>query len=536
MDVSFPVGGPTASHDLTPEDCERLPGLVAGVLATVPPVDGLLRVLAAMEREVNPTLAVAVFESVVWRIDVHHYWVWFRVSRFYVALGPARQDAAFFTAAMAAQMQPDWLSSTQPFCDLFRILSRRGRNRDAIDLFLHEMDLHPAHPAAEPHEIQALLGAEARTLTGEAAATPQPGSRRNHRVVEAEQPKPFTCPVFGGAMPYSLLPLADPLPRAAIDVAELPDAELLICDNGTVVHDRDGCLHTDLCVSAFPELVRRRVDRLEQAGQAIERHEADAAVVILDRFAHQNLCHFLLDQITRLALYQRAGVETDRVLVVGPELPMEFQRRIIARAGVTRTLGTGRIARVKVRRLWVSTNCRDLEHAAHRGAGWAVDFARTTLGGRGERGWRRLYISRADSNVRQVVNEADIVRLLEPLGFEVIVPGRMTYEAQLATFRQASHVIAAHGAALAHIVLCPPGAHVLEMFNPVYGTPAYAMQAAACGLHYAALVARDAHSDAPEWNDPALADVSRGQHGPRNLRVDVDALRAYLASIDLDAG
>jgi capsular polysaccharide biosynthesis protein len=184
-----------------------------------------------------------------------------------------------------------------------------------------------------------------------------------------------------------------------------------------------------------------------------------------------------------------------------------------------------------VRRLWVSTNCRGLEHAGHRGSVWPVAFAREILGGRGEHGWRRLYISRADASARNVVNEAELVALLDANGFDVIVPGRMAYEAQVSAFRQASHVISTHGAALAHIVLCPPGAHVLEMFNPLYGTAAYAMQAAACGIRYAAMTARDGISDAPEWNDPARQDVSQSIHGPRSLRVDLDAMRSYLATV-----
>ena len=104
---------------------------------------------------------------------------------------------------------------------------------------------------------------------------------------------------------------------------------------------------------------------------------------------------------------------------------MPAQREMLRRAGVTAYLGTDRIARVRARRLWVSCNCRSLYHAAHLGAGWAIEFIHQTLGGRGSKGWRRLYLSRADAAVRHVVNENEVVALLEPRGFEVIMPGRM---------------------------------------------------------------------------------------------------------------
>jgi len=72
---------------------------------------------------------------------------------------------------------------------------------------------------------------------------------------------------------------------------------------------------------------------------------------------------------------------------------------------------------------------------------------------------------------------------------------------------------------------------VLEMFHPLYGTSAYAMQAAACGIHYAAMVARDWESDAPHWNNPALADVSTSKFLERHIRVDLETLSRYLATV-----
>jgi capsular polysaccharide biosynthesis protein len=186
---------------------------------------------------------------------------------------------------------------------------------------------------------------------------------------------------------------------------------------------------------------------------------------------------------------------------------------------------------VRARRLWVSGNCRALVHPAHLGAAWALDFVRQTLGGQGRKGWRRLYLSRADAGGRRVANEEEVMALLEPHGFEAIVPGRMSYDAQLAAFRHASHVIGAHGAALTHLVLCPPGAHVLEMFHPLYGTCAYAAQAEAAGVRYAALVARDWDSDTPYWNDPAVHAGTPSRFGDRHIRVDIDTLSRYLATV-----
>ncbi len=307
--------------------------------------------------------------------------------------------------------------------------------------------------------------------------------------------------------------------RAEIDVAELADGELLICNDSVVVRAADGAIHPELSVGDFPELVAGRL--LEpQGGEAVEQHAVDEAVLILDAFPPPNLCHFLFDQISRLELYRRAGADLARALVVGPELRTEYQRIIAARAGITRMLGTARLARVRARRLWVSTDCKALQHPAHWGATWAMEHARAVLGGRGSGGDRRLYISRADLQTRRVQNEPDLIMALARFGFDAIVPGAMSYDEQLTAFRGASHVVGTHGAALSHIVLCPPGARVLELFHPLYGTWDYAMLSAASGLDYTALVGRDCLSDAPELNDPERVDMAAARFGERNLRVD----------------
>jgi capsular polysaccharide biosynthesis protein len=332
-------------------------------------------------------------------------------------------------------------------------------------------------------------------------------------------------------MPRGLMSLATGRwQRPSVDVAELHDAELLILRNTVIVLDRNGVLHGDLSVAAYPEEVRHKFERMEAGGEPTTIHSVEEAVVISDYCPPPNLCHFLLDQLTRLAVYLRAGVDVRRALVIGPEPRETFREQALQLAGIGNVLGTNRSAKVRARRLWVSSNCREVRHFAHWGAGWAVEFVRLALGGRGTKGLRRLYVSRSDATQRQVVNEAEIVAMLEPHGFEVIVPGRMPYEAQVAAFQQASHVIAPHGAALAHMVLCPPEARILEIFHPLFTENAFAMQVQAAGIEYAAMVARDAYSGAPEWNDPAAAGEMRLYAG-RDMRVDPSALSRYLATV-----
>jgi len=127
-------------------------------------------------------------------------------------------------------------------------------------------------------------------------------------------------------------------------------------------------------------------------------------------------------------------------------------------------------------------------------------------------------------------NHDAVAALLAPLGFEVIVPGRMPFAAQVAAFRDATHVVSPHGAGLANMLFCAPGTQVLEVFHPHYGTWAYAMLNAALGVDYASMVGRDAESDAPEFNDLGLPREQTVPHAGRDMRVDMDELRRWLTA------
>lgn len=518
---------------MTPEDDWHVAALIADVLAAGRPAEALKEAVERLEEEQKPELAAALYEAAGYRVPGESYWLHFRMSRIYYRLGRARDDAAFFHAAAVARLQPDWSASDQAFRDMFEILQRRGRYHAALDLFRYQMAIQPDRPAATQSQLAPILQrlGEVSAIPSAHPGPPDPGACRMHVAVPDETRAAWTCPVFGGEMPYALRSLARPTIRPAIPVAEFTDGEILLFRNSIVVVDRAGRVAEDFCVGEYPGAIHAHAMALERAGESVESLDADEAVVISDHFPSPNICHFLYDQLTRLELYRRLGVDTGTALVVGPEPEMPAQQEMLRRAGVTRYVGTGRVARVRCRRLWVSGNCRALCHPSHLGATWAMDFIRRTLGGQGRKGWRRLYLSRAKAASRRVANEEDVKALLEPYGFQSIDPGDMRYDAQIAAFRQASHVVAPHGAALTHIVLCPPGAHVLEMFHPLYGTSSYAAQAGAAGIRYAALVARDWESDAPERNDPSVLATEPSRADDRHIRVDLETLSRYLATV-----
>lgn len=77
---------------------------------------------------------------------------------------------------------------------------------------------------------------------------------------------------------------------------------------------------------------------------------------------------------------------------------------------------------------------------------------------------RNIYITRKGNlNGRCIQNEAELVTLLNQFNFEIIDPGKISFQKQLTTFSQAKVVVAPHGAALSHIVNFPLEAKILEL-------------------------------------------------------------------------
>jgi capsular polysaccharide biosynthesis protein len=99
------------------------------------------------------------------------------------------------------------------------------------------------------------------------------------------------------------------------------------------------------------------------------------------------------------------------------------------------------------------------------------------------RGKRRLYISRSEAPSRHVANEAELVPLLENLGFETIRPEGMPFRDQVALFSEAGAIAAPHGAGLANMVWKSGPCRVVEMMPPTVND-VYARMAVSLGFDY----------------------------------------------------
>jgi capsular polysaccharide biosynthesis protein len=82
---------------------------------------------------------------------------------------------------------------------------------------------------------------------------------------------------------------------------------------------------------------------------------------------------------------------------------------------------------------------------------------------------RRLYVSRAGAGRRQLLNEAEVLRVLDPYGFTIVHPERLSFAEQVRMFSRAEVIVGNYGAALTNAVFAPRGVTLLALTTQMMG-------------------------------------------------------------------
>lgn len=139
----------------------------------------------------------------------------------------------------------------------------------------------------------------------------------------------------------------------------------------------------------------------------------------------------------------------------------------------------------------------------------SVDFVRRHVlgsvgaGAKGKGALRRIFISRARSRGRKIVNEEEVAAFLADRGYERIFAEDLTFAEQVGLMQDTDVLVSQHGAGLTNLIFMRPGSKVLELLRTVPGNenwsrgrntarlnPAYPRLAAKAGVHYRCLLCR----------------------------------------------
>jgi len=212
---------------------------------------------------------------------------------------------------------------------------------------------------------------------------------------------------------------------------------------------------------------------------------------IMDEFTARNYCHWMLDWLPRILITRNSLQPNTNILGINA-LSLPFERDSLARLiDTTRYLSLDQMELIFVEQLVCVDNVgHNLFHPLYN----CNRELRTRLSelifdhdrGSSDYRARRLYIPRQHN--RRVLNEEALLALLRTHGFETIDTDRMTISEQATAFREASMVIAPHGAALTNLIYSKPTTKVLELFPRFGGSPAFYKMSNSFNLEYSCYV------------------------------------------------
>lgn len=126
-----------------------------------------------------------------------------------------------------------------------------------------------------------------------------------------------------------------------------------------------------------------------------------------------------------------------------------------------------------------------------------------------------IYISRLDATKRKMINEDILIKKLQKLGFQIVIPSLYSIEEQIQSFKNARVIVGQHGAGLSNLVFAEKPKYVIELLTDDYINQCFFMLTSLKNCDYIGIVKNviatsDYHS--LEWEcdvDLIIAEVNR---------------------------
>jgi capsular polysaccharide biosynthesis protein len=183
--------------------------------------------------------------------------------------------------------------------------------------------------------------------------------------------------------------------------------------------------------------------------------------------ATHNLAHWIFDALPRIHLLKESGLFNEIDYFVVPAFTLDYQKDSLKMLGIEKEciIEGGQNTHIIAKNLIVSDHPRG--NRSYLLPKWVTDFYRESYLSQISLNTefpKRLYISRKDSKLRQVINEDEVIDLLDKYGFTSVKMSNYVFIEKARLFNNADIIIGASGAGLASLVFAKKGVKVLELF------------------------------------------------------------------------
>ncbi|MBX2840274.1 MAG: glycosyltransferase family 61 protein [Flammeovirgaceae bacterium] len=207
----------------------------------------------------------------------------------------------------------------------------------------------------------------------------------------------------------------------------------------------------------------------------------------------KNYAHWLIDSLSRIHLLQKSGKfdEVDYFLV--PSIRYDFQEDALKELGITRDkiIEADKISpHIKAKKLIASTAPR---HKYVIIPEWVGDFYKDNFlkpENLKDFDSPNVYVSRADSGIRNVLNEPELMEMLEGYGFKSFELSKLNFKEKISLFAKAKTVLSVHGAGLTNVMFCEKGTKFIELYPDVFVLTTYVDLATKAGLDYSYMICK----------------------------------------------
>lgn len=292
----------------------------------------------------------------------------------------------------------------------------------------------------------------------------------------------------------------------------------LICDNfkdlyvievdSPVVYGEDGWVYSKghfLSESTWHGYNYNKINKFPRIKiKNIEKIKGKAFCLASD-WSSNNYGHLLLDCITRIDLFEKAGYSFNDVdFIYCPDIKNKKFLKILENFNIPLNKCIyGKKYHCYIFDKIILTSFPGQKRTYPE---WAVDFLKNNFNFKDNKGKRRLYISRGINSVRKVINEDCLYTILKNFNFEKYVPH--LHDNPRKDFSEASIVVGAHGAGLADLTFCSTGTHVLELLPSDHIYPYYYTLSASAKCNYGLVLGQSVKQRARGTFGPSPYDFS----------------------------